>query len=107
MSAILQRGVTCSVCCQVAYNLIYCLGQHSYDADCNLFLRIFTADVEEAVRYEQQAMEAEIMKLLRLLDISINHQATGWLHKADVKTALAGYFKGKKVLRDTEVLSSS
>lgn len=24
-------------------------------------------------------------------------QATGWLHKADVKTALAGFFKGKKV----------
>jgi hypothetical protein len=24
-------------------------------------------------------------------------QATGWLHKVDVKTALAGFFKGKKV----------
>jgi hypothetical protein len=24
-------------------------------------------------------------------------QATGWLHKADVKTALAGFFKGKSV----------
>lgn len=76
---------------------MYSLGQHSYDADCNLFLRVFTGDVEEAVRYEQQALEAEIMKLLRLLDVSINHQATGWLHKADVKTALAGFFKSKKV----------
>jgi hypothetical protein len=50
------------VICQVAYNFIYSLGQHSYDADCNLFLRVFTGDVEEAVRYEQQALEGEIMR---------------------------------------------
>lgn len=38
------------------------------------------------------------------MDISINHQATGWLHKGDVKTALAGFFKGsKKVDRLDEV----
>jgi hypothetical protein len=41
---------------------VYSLGQHSYDADCNLFLRVFTGDVEEAVRYEQQALEGEIMR---------------------------------------------
>jgi hypothetical protein len=46
----------------VAYNFIYSLGQHSYDADCNLFLRVFTGDVEETVRYEQQALEGEIMR---------------------------------------------
>lgn len=61
---------------QVAYNFIYSLGQHSYDADCNLFLRVFTGEVEEAVRHEQQALEGEIMKLLKLLDVSINHQVT-------------------------------
>ncbi len=27
---------------EVAYNLIYSLNAHNYDADCNLFLRIFT-----------------------------------------------------------------
>jgi hypothetical protein len=46
----------------VAYNFVYSLGQHSYDADCNLFLRVFTGDVEETVRYEQQALEGEIMR---------------------------------------------
>jgi hypothetical protein len=46
----------------VAYNFVYSLGQHSYDADCNLFLRVFTGDVEEAVRYGQQALEGEIMR---------------------------------------------
>jgi hypothetical protein len=61
-------------------------------------LRMCTGEVEEAVREEQQALEAELMRLLRLLDVSVNHgAATGWLHKADVKTALAGFFKGKKV----------
>lgn len=41
-------------------------------------------------------MQAEVLRMLRLLDASINHVATGWLHKADVKTALAGFFKAKK-----------
>lgn len=31
-------------------------------------------DVEEAVREEQQALEGELMRALRLLDVSINHQ---------------------------------
>ncbi|WIA09549.1 hypothetical protein OEZ85_008944 [Tetradesmus obliquus] len=91
---------------EVAYNFVYSLGQHSYDADCNLFLRVFSGDVEEAVRGEQQALEGEIMRLLKLLDVSINHQATGWLHKADVKTALAGFFKGKSVDRLAELFEA-
>jgi len=88
----------------MAYNLIYSLGQHSYDADCHLFLCIFAGDVEEGVRQEQGALEQEVLTTLRLVDVSINHQATGWLHKGDVKTALAGFFKGsKKVDRLDEV----
>lgn len=42
------------------------------------------------------------------LPVSVTHvccprhvQATGWLHKADVKTALAGFFKGKKASAGT------
>lgn len=46
----------------------------------------------------------QVLTTLRLVDVSINHQATGWLNKADVKTALAGFFKGsKKVDRLDEV----
>ena len=30
---------------EVAYNLVYTLGQHLYDADCHLFLRVFTGEV--------------------------------------------------------------
>lgn len=52
----------CGASPQVAYNFVYSLGQHSYDADCNLFLRVFSGDVEEAVRGEQQALEGEIMR---------------------------------------------
>jgi hypothetical protein len=40
--------------------MIYSLGQHSYDADCNLFLRIFSGDVEEGVRQEQEALEEQV-----------------------------------------------
>ena len=38
----------------------------------------------------------QVLASLRLVDASINHAPTGWLHKADVKTALAGFFKGAK-----------
>lgn len=44
--------------------MVYSLGQHSYDADCNLFLRIFSGDVEEAVRQEQDAL-AEQARAMR------------------------------------------
>jgi hypothetical protein len=113
---------------QVAYNLIYSLAQHTYDTDCNLFLRVrccwgllcrrsfacslqafthtlpeqnltdvsgggspraegsitcarvsfppqvFSGEVDESVRHEQQLLEGEIMRMLKLLDMSINHQ---------------------------------
>lgn len=49
----------------------------------------------------------QVLTTLRLVDVSINHQSTGWLNKADVKTALAGFFKGaKKVDRLDEVRST-
>jgi hypothetical protein len=35
----------CWLCLQVAYNLVYSLGQHTYDTDCNLFLRVRQAAV--------------------------------------------------------------
>ena len=39
---------------------MYSLGQHSYDADCSLFLHVFLGDVEETVRDEQAALEQEV-----------------------------------------------
>jgi hypothetical protein len=43
----------------------------------------------------------QVSAALRLVDTSINQRPTGWLHKGDVRTALAGFFKGtgKKVDR--------
>lgn len=36
--------------------------------------QVFSGEVDESVRHEQQLMEGEIMRLLKLLDMSINHQ---------------------------------
>lgn len=33
-------------------------------------------------------------------------QPTGWLHKSDVRTALSGFFKGKKVERLDEIFDA-
>jgi hypothetical protein len=61
----------------VAYNLVYSLGQHSYDADLNLFLRILVGEVEEGVRGEQAALQGELLRTLELLDTTINTQVGG------------------------------
>lgn len=47
----------------------------------------------------------QVVTALRLVDVSINHQATGWLRKGDVKAALSGFFRGlgKRVDRLDEV----
>lgn len=37
-------------------------------------LQVFSGEVDESVRHEQQLLEGEIMRMLKLLDVSINHQ---------------------------------
>jgi hypothetical protein len=37
-------------------------------------MQVFSGEVDESVRHEQQLLEGEIMRLLKLLDMSINHQ---------------------------------
>lgn len=36
--------------------------------------QVFSGEVDESVRHEQQLLEGEIMRMLKLLDVSINHQ---------------------------------
>lgn len=36
--------------------------------------QVFSGEVDESVRHEQQLLEGEIMRMLKLLDMSINHQ---------------------------------
>lgn len=35
---------------------------------------MLSGEVDESVRHEQQLLEGEIMRMLKLLDMSINHQ---------------------------------
>lgn len=93
----LHATVTAPSWSQEGYILIYSLAAHSHDADCAVFVKVFAGYVDEGVRQEQAVLQAELQRCLMLLDQSINHVATGWLHKADVKTALAGFFKNKNV----------
>jgi hypothetical protein len=39
-------------------------------------VQVFSGEVDESVRHEQQLLEGEIMRLLKLLDMSINHQVS-------------------------------
>lgn len=44
----------------MAYNLVYSLGQHAYDADCRLFLAVFAGECGEGVRREQAQLQDEV-----------------------------------------------
>lgn len=37
-------------------------------------LQVFSGEVDESVRHEQLLLEGEIMRMFKLLDMSINHQ---------------------------------
>lgn len=54
---------------ETAYNLIHTLHLHSYDADCNLFLRIFTGEVGEDTIQQQQALLSAVLKAMRDEDL--------------------------------------
>lgn len=54
-------------------------------------LQVFSGEVDESVRHEQQLLEGEVMRMLRLLDVSINHQV---LHQATPLQDFAPFFRG-------------
>jgi hypothetical protein len=48
------------------------VGQHSYDADCELFLKVFMEAVDDRLRVEQERIGRDIIAVLKLVDAAIN-----------------------------------
>ena len=47
-----------SIWVQMGYNLLYSVWKYSFDADCNLFLKVLKGDIKEEVYLQQITLQA-------------------------------------------------
>lgn len=91
------------------YNFVFSLQKYSYDVDCELFLKILTGDVMEEVYLEQVDLQKSLEKLMITLDRVSNKKETGFIDKAELKSALQSFFSvgqpnGKQTIRYDELI---
>ncbi|KAG2494635.1 hypothetical protein HYH03_007153 [Edaphochlamys debaryana] len=91
---------------ETAYNLVYTLGQHAYDPDCNLFIKCLLGEIDEGIRKEEEELQADVVNMLSCVDRATHGRATGYLAKRDMRVALKGFFSSKKPTRIEEVLEA-
>lgn len=78
------------------YSFMYGLKQYSYDADCELFLKILTGEVNEDVYQDQVQLQKTISDLMLSMDYAANGgKAVGTLSKIQLQTALRSFFPHK------------
>ncbi|KAK9789016.1 hypothetical protein WJX73_007749 [Symbiochloris irregularis] len=78
---------------ETGYNLVYWLWKYSFDADCDLFLKILRGEVREDVYVSQKTLQDELEAVFRAADKAANrNRETGVLKKEDVMIALKNYF---------------
>ncbi|GIM02833.1 hypothetical protein Vretimale_7667 [Volvox reticuliferus] len=98
-----RRFVNPRTVTETAYTLIYTLGQHMYDPDCHLFIRVLLGEVDEGIRAEGEELQADLVHLFSCLDGVAHGRCTGYLSKRDMHTALKGFFPSKTRARFQEV----
>eukprot|EP00884_Botryococcus_braunii_P012883 jgi/Botrbrau1/21596/Bobra.43_1s0006.1 len=78
---------------EMGYNFLYGLWKYSWDADCDLFLRILKGEVKEDVYLEQIQLQEELEALMLAVDKSTHGSETGTLSKTELRTALEAFFR--------------
>ena len=79
------------------YNLINALKKYSYDADCELFLKILTGQIGEEVYMQQMKMIDDYKKQLIAADMSAGGKVIGRLPKREFMTVTKEFFNKKSV----------
>lgn len=92
--------------CEAAYNLLYTLGQHAYDPDCNLFLKVFMGDLDEEVKAAQDALKNQVLTLMRSVDERANSRPTGWLLKTEMRHVVKEHFSSKSEAQMNELFDA-
>jgi len=81
---------------EVGYSFIRSLSKFSYDADCELFLKVLTEEITEDVYKEQMKIMSEMDELFILLDERCNgNKRLGTIPIDDFKIAIKEYFYDK------------
>lgn len=62
------RGTEYLICLQLGYNFLYSLWRYQWDADCELFLKVLTGDIEEEVYIAQNKLQIDLEELFECLD---------------------------------------
>eukprot|EP00854_Cymbomonas_tetramitiformis_P010900 gene10900-12897_t len=71
-------------------------GKYSYDADCELFLKVLTGEVNEDVYQDQVTLQKTISDLMLSMDLAANGgKSVGTLSKIQLQTALRSFFPHK------------
>jgi len=85
---------------EMAYNLLDAALKFKYDADCEMFLRVMTNELDELVYWEEFEMMDGLMQLLHKLDMADNSgKVTGKLPKSTLLKALRKWFPSKSDIR--------
>ncbi|KAL3145195.1 Translin-associated factor X-interacting protein 1 [Trebouxia sp. C0010 RCD-2024] len=77
---------------ETGYNLLYGCLKYSWDADCELFLKILRGEVKEEVYVEQIQLQEELEALFIQLD-KAKGRATSSLNKGELGDALKAFFR--------------
>ncbi|GLI63263.1 hypothetical protein VaNZ11_006167 [Volvox africanus] len=106
MSYMQRKYVNPRALTETAYTLIYTLGQHMYDPDCHIFIRVLLGEVDEGIRAEGEELQADLVEVFSCLDRVAHGRCTGYVPKRDMHTALKGFFPSKSRARFREVLEA-
>ncbi|DBB03290.1 TPA: Translin-associated factor X-interacting protein 1 [Trebouxia sp. C0006] len=95
---------------ETGYNFLYGCWKYSWDADCELFLKILRGEVKEDVYVEQIQLQEELEALFIQLD-KAKGRATSSLGKGELGDALKAFFRvgqpgGKSEERHDELMQA-
>jgi len=77
------------------YNLINALKKYSYDADCELFLKVLQGEIGEEVYRDQMLMIEKYKEELRSADFAVGGKVIGRLPKLDFMKITKDHFSNK------------
>ena len=86
-----QVGIQSAIATE-GYNFVYSLQKYSYDADCELFLKVLTGEVMEEVYLEQLELQKDLQKLCQSLDAATSKRDMGNCSKEELRSALLSFF---------------
>jgi hypothetical protein len=95
---------------ELGYNFIYSLQKYDYDADCEMFLKVFSGEVREEVYYEQIQLQTEIEDLMVSIDRGSGEE-NGKIAKSEFFAGLKSYFRvghqgGKSHIRFEQLVAA-